>query len=111
MENDKLYNVIVSPIFMNELNRILEYISRRLIEPKIAKRFYQKVKQKINLLENFPEIYPRFIINKQEFRRIIIKNYVIIYKINSITRRSFYSTYFPWKSKLFFPDLKNISKI
>ena len=70
-----------------ELEEIYLYIKEYLKEPKIAKRIIREIKNKIKSLENFPQAHQLIKKSKNvEYRKHIIKNYIIIYKINLIER-------------------------
>jgi len=68
---------------MFELDKIYLYIKERLKEDKIAQRIVNNIRGKISSLEYFP--YAHKLLRKTrnfEYRKFIIKNYIIIYKIN-----------------------------
>lgn len=59
------------------------YIKEVLKEDKIANRTVRKVIEKIKILEIFP--FSSKLLKKEkdfEYRKFIIKNYIIIYKVN-----------------------------
>lgn len=51
------YNIILSPIFIKEVEDIYFYISKKLHEENIAKKFIKSIKDKIKLLKKYPYIY------------------------------------------------------
>ena len=68
---------------IDELRKIHYYIKYKLREDKIAKRLFKKIKEKLNILEEFPFLGKLITKTKNfEYRKFIIKNYIIIYKIN-----------------------------
>lgn len=68
---------------MLELDDIYLYIRENLKEEKIAKAMVKKIREKIRILNDFPFAYKLIRkTNKFEYRKFIIKNYIIIYKIN-----------------------------
>ena len=83
------YKVIWSPKFIRKLDNILAYISFDLKEPMVAKNFYNKVLKCLATIEYFPEIHSKFYINNIIHRKIIIKNYIIIYKVDSNSKQIF----------------------
>ena len=89
MEEIKKYKIIWSPTFKNELDNICSYISEELKEPKIAKKFYLKIIEKLNSLKIFPERHISMKVKNIAFRKLLWKNYVIIYQINFRTREVF----------------------
>ena len=68
---------------MLELDDIYLYIRDKLKETRIAENTIKKIRHKIKILTNFPLAY-KLLRKKQnlEYRKFIIKNYIIIYKIN-----------------------------
>ena len=68
---------------MFELDEIYIYIRNELKEKTIAEKTVKKIKEKIRILNIFPFAYKLIRKTKNfEYRKFIIKNYVIIYKIN-----------------------------
>lgn len=104
----KKYKIIWSPTFIKELDNICDYMTTYLKETAIAKRFYHKVVEKLDSLKYFPERHIKMKIKDIEFRKILLKNYIIIYQINFKTRRSCDSTYISWQSKLFISYINSI---
>ena len=68
---------------MFELDEIYLYIRDELKEEKIAEKTVKKIREKIRVLNNFPFAYKLITKSKSfEYRKFIIKNYIVIYKIN-----------------------------
>ena len=68
---------------MSDLDKIHKYIVNELKEEKIAQKMVQKIMQSIKMLEDFPFAHKLLRKTKNfEYRKIKIKNYIIIYKIN-----------------------------
>lgn len=91
------FKVSLSSNFKEEFKSIIYYIKTNLKEPIIAKKFYSEVTNKISSLNFIPERYPKiqkFRVENMNIRRMPIKEYLIIYKVNKDTRTSFYFTYF-----------------
>ena len=68
---------------MVELDEIYIYIKDELKEERIAEKTIKKIKEKIRAINNFP--FAHKLLRKTrnfEYRKLIIKNYIIIYKIN-----------------------------
>ena len=77
------YVIIYKKQARDELDKIYLYIKERLKEDKIAQRITNNIRGKISSLEYFP--YAHKLLRKTknfEYRKFIIKNYIIIYKIN-----------------------------
>lgn len=92
------YTILPTSTFKQELEEIMYYITHKLKEPLVAKRFYKKVVNEIKSLKFMPERYKiieRIYNNKSKIlRKTSINNYVIIYEVNNNTRTSLYFTYF-----------------
>lgn len=69
--------------FNREIRNIYEYISENLNERKIAIKLMNRIDNKIKVLETFPFAYKLYKKEENfEYRKLIVKNYIIIYKIN-----------------------------
>lgn len=56
-----------------------------MLEPSIAQNYAQLIKNKIKSLEYYPQRFPTIdydLIKKYNFRKLIIKNYIVFYRIN-----------------------------
>lgn len=83
------YSINITPTFAQELDEIYDYMVYKLKVPNIANKFNQKVKKAISSLKFFPERFSQiFISNENNLRKLVIDNYIIIYKVNSNKRRS-----------------------
>ena len=68
---------------MIELDEIYLYIKDELKEERIAKKTIKNIREKIKILNIYPFAYKLILKTKNfEYRKFIIKNYIIIYKIN-----------------------------
>jgi len=79
-----MYRVDISNRADYELDKILTYISDDLAAPEAAVSFVDEVYECYDRLEENPYIYeayrdPR--LNREGYRRAVIKNYVMLYKI------------------------------
>ncbi len=83
------YSINITPTFAKELDKILNYMVHNLKVSSIANKFNKKVKKSIFSLTYFPERFSKiFVSNKNNLRKLIIDNYIIIYEINSNKRTS-----------------------
>jgi len=86
MGSDKeIYDVEFTEDCISEMDEIYEYISKKLVANEPAKRLIQKVKKSILLLSESPKLYvkiEKMDKPKREYRRMIIKNYVILYTVD-----------------------------
>ena len=65
------------------MKKIYKYIKNELKEEIIAQKLMQKIMKSLKILEDFPHAHKLLRKTKNfEYRKFIIKNYIIIYKIN-----------------------------
>lgn len=77
------YEIKQEKSFKKELRNIYEYISEELKERKTAIKLLKNIDNKIKILELFPFAYKLYKKEENvEYRKFIIKDYIIIYKIN-----------------------------
>ena len=89
MDSIRKYSINITPTFANELEQIYQYMVDNLKVPNIANKFNKKVKKSIFSWTYFPERFSKILIsNKDNLRKIIVDNYIIIYEINSEKRTS-----------------------
>ncbi|MDR1564972.1 MAG: type II toxin-antitoxin system RelE/ParE family toxin [Oscillospiraceae bacterium] len=79
-----MYKVNVSERAEDELNKIIFYIAEKLAAPKAATDFVDEVDACYEHLEQNPFMYeqcrnPK--LQQEGYRRAVIKNYIMIYKI------------------------------
>ena len=75
------YSINLTPTFANELEDIYKYMVYNLRVPDIANKFNKKVKKSIFNLTYFPERFSKILIsNKNNLRKLIVDNYIIIYE-------------------------------
>lgn len=77
-----------------ELNEIYDYISNILKENAAAKRIIERINQRILDLSMFPEQHMKIgkvdILNR-EYRRIVVKNYIVLYTIDYDNKKIYIS--------------------
>ena len=83
--SEKQFKVVFTNDCIDEINQIYDYISKKLYAPNSAKKIMMKIDNAIQSLKNMPELYS--VIKKypelnREYRRIVIKNYVLLYTIS-----------------------------
>ena len=65
------------------MKKIYRYITDELKEQNIAQKMMQKIMRSLKILEEFPFAHKLLRKTKNfEYRKFIIKNYILIYKIN-----------------------------
>ena len=88
--NNQKYKVIFTNDAIDDMDNIFNYISEKLYTPISAKKLMKEVNNAIDDLKYTANSYR--VIKKQpdlemEYRRIIIKKYVIIYTIDEKTNK------------------------
>lgn len=74
---------------MDEFEEICEYVSNKLKNSDVSNRLREKVMYNILLLEKSPRMYveiEKTDRTERKYRRIAIKNYVILYTIDNFER-------------------------
>ena len=101
------YKVELSIRAKEDYKSIIRYIKYKLLEPNIAERYAELIKNEINTLKYNPQkfaIIDYDMIKKYKFRKLIIKNYIAFYRINedkkivNVERILYGAT--DWKNKL-----------
>ena len=80
-----VFRIDYSDLFIEDLNRAINYISKELCNPQAAKELYERIDQSLSLLENFPyscPIVPNAFIPRKDLRRKVINNYSLFYQID-----------------------------
>lgn len=77
----KQYEIRFDKFAKQELKKIHHYISEILLEPQIANKLVIKISNSIINLKYYPEAFP-MLYNLNQVRKLIVKNYNILYSIN-----------------------------
>lgn len=91
---NETYEVEFTEECIEEIRNIYEYISNKLFAKESAKKLIGLTKQHILSLKNFPNKYvkiEKFDNLKREYRRMIIKNYVVLYTIDEKHKKIYIS--------------------
>ena len=78
------YKIEIAPLANKDLEEILDYILRELSNPSAAADLLAEIESCYSNLEKMPEMYERCRdtrLKEMGYRRITVKNYVIIYKV------------------------------
>lgn len=81
----KKYKVQLSNKAKDDYKSIIRYIGYELLEPNIAEKCAELIKNELNSLGYQPQkfaIIDYDIVKKYNFRKLIIKNYIAFYRIN-----------------------------
>lgn len=82
------YEEILSIKAKEDLKSIIYYIKNNLKEPDIANKYAKMLKDEIKTLSYFPQrnaIIDNNIIKELKIRKLVIKNYIVFYRINEET--------------------------
>lgn len=78
------YKIEIAPLANKDLEEILDYILRELSNPSAVADLLAEIESCYSNLEKMPEMYERCRdtrLKAMGYRRITVKNYVIIYKV------------------------------
>lgn len=81
------YVIVFTKKANNEIKKIKQYIVKKLKEPYSANRLINKIKERTEKLKYFPRRYP--VVGRKvkiEYRRVVIKNYLVIYTKSKIEK-------------------------
>lgn len=79
------YKVIITPTAYREIDRIYYYISENLYAENAARDLIKEIEEKLQRLKDTPKIHTeieKFDELKNRYRRITIKNFIILYTID-----------------------------
>ena len=82
---DIKYKVIITPTALKEINKIYTYISEDLYAKSAAIKLMQQVEDQVQRLKYMPQIHTKiekYDSLKRIYRRIVIKNFIILYTID-----------------------------
>ncbi len=82
--DDKKYKLRFLPMFEQDLEETVKYISERLKNPAAAMRLVDEIQATINERLNYPkafEPYPTRRERKYPYYRIYVKNYIVFYVV------------------------------
>ena len=78
------YDLIITENAQNGFDDICTYITEQLYNPEASNKLASKIKNKLLLLKDFPEMCPVF---HKNYRRCIIENIIAIYRIDDINKQ------------------------
>lgn len=84
------YSIILSPQFLEELDKVCYYLNYSLYSPEAADDLHIKVKYFISRLDLFPERYSKVPLKTnskyRNLRKMPVDNYIILYEVDNYTR-------------------------
>ncbi len=78
MDSSNCYKLIFTRKFVKEIDKIYEYIVDKLYSKNSANRLLLQINNNIKLITIFLKAYSKI---KNEYRKLIVKNYIIIFKV------------------------------
>lgn len=83
---NKKYKIQYSPLFYNDLEKIIDYIKNELKNKKAAEELFNEIMQEIEKRKVFPKAYEEYISNKKRkepYYRIYVKKFIILYVVKN----------------------------
>ena len=79
-----MYKLVITELAQSDLDSIVNYIAVHLANPTAAGHFLDRVEECYESLKTNPYIYSKSndIRLKEDFRKAVIKNYVLMFKVN-----------------------------
>ena len=80
-----MYKIAYLPLALHDLLSIVKYIKEKLHNPQAAEDLAEEIVAKIENLKDFPyanRVYLPLKELKQEYRRMVVKNYLIFYWVD-----------------------------
>lgn len=100
----KKYKIIVLPQFKNEFYKIFGHVYGDSKQHKIYYKLVNQIKRKVQQLEDMPKIYVKTQACDElgrRYRKIIVKQYIILYSIDEQENKIYISHIFYKKSNYF----------
>lgn len=82
MDINNEYEVIFTKQAHKEIKEIYRYISKALFAENSAWQLMRALNSKISNIRIFPKMYRKIEIQNKEYRRLVVKSYIIIYRVN-----------------------------
>lgn len=84
-----MYELIVSELAHQDLDKIVAYIAVELANPTAASNFLDEVEQCYNYIKTNPLMYEKCQdkrLEKEGYRKVSVKNYLLLYKIDEASK-------------------------
>lgn len=79
-------SLVIAPSAENDLNSIVDYITRDLCNPEAASGFLDKVENAYDTLESLPNVFPfcdDAYLRARGYRQVLLGNYLMIYRVEN----------------------------
>lgn len=86
----EIYTIEFTEDCRNEIIDIYEYISKNLVAKGAAKKLMRKMRDSVNQLAEFPNLYVKIGKTdklKRDYHRMVINNYVVLYTVDDIQNK------------------------
>ena len=80
-----MYNIEITPLAMQDLDAIVQYIMDTLSNTTAASNLLDDIEKRYEELSETPMMYEKcrdFRLMKLGYHRVVIKNYIMVYKID-----------------------------
>lgn len=84
-----MYKLIVSELAHQDLDKIVSYIAIDLASPAAAANLLDEIEKCYGYLKSNPMMYEKCLdvrLEKEGYRKALIKNYVLVYKTDELTK-------------------------
>jgi toxin ParE1/3/4 len=84
-----MYKLLITELAHQDLDSIVSYIAVQLANPKAAGDFLDEVTACYGFLKSNPMMYERCQdrrLGEEGYRKAVIKNYVLVYKVNEASQ-------------------------
>ncbi len=84
-----MYKLLITELAHQDLDSIVSYIAVQLTNPKAAGDFLDEVTACYGFLKSNPMMYERCQdrrLGEEGYRKAVIKNYVLVYKVNEASQ-------------------------
>ena len=82
MDINNEYEVIFTKQAHKEIKEIYRYISKAVFAENSAWQLMRALNSKISNIRIFPKMYRKIEIQNKEYRRLVVRSYIIIYRVN-----------------------------
>jgi len=84
-----MYKLIITKFAHEDLDNIIAYIAIQLANPKAATNFLNEIEKCYDYLKRNPLMYElcnSMLLEKECYRKVVVKNYVLIYKVDETAK-------------------------